>query len=72
MEKLRVIFKLNHSRGGDWQIQVFCPDREIEYVVGFKTDDEAWDWINGPKSKEWARMHGYSDAWASVDVLGAL
>jgi hypothetical protein len=39
MEKRRVVFKLNNSRGGDWQIQVFCPDRKIEYVVGFKV---AW------------------------------
>ena len=62
MGKLRVVFKLNNSRGGDWQVQLFCPNRQIEYVVGFKTDDEAWDWISGPKSKEWARVHGYSDA----------
>jgi hypothetical protein len=59
MEKLRVIFKLNHSRDGQWLIQAFCPDHKIEYVVGFKSDDEAWQWISGPQSKEWARMRGY-------------
>ena len=50
MKKSRVIFKLTNSRGGEWQIQAFCPHGKIEYVVGFKTDDEAWDWISGPKS----------------------
>jgi hypothetical protein len=58
MGKQRVVFKLNNSKGGEWQIQAFCPGREIEYVVGFKTDDEAWDWISGPKSQEWARVRG--------------
>jgi hypothetical protein len=62
MGKLRVVFKLKNPRGGDWQVQLFCPDRQIEYVVSFKPDDEAWDWISGPKFKEWARVHGYSDA----------
>ncbi len=60
--ELAVVFRLSFSKGGDWLIQAFCPDGIIEYVVGFKSDDEAWDWISGPKSKEWAGMHGYSHA----------
>ncbi len=61
MDKLRVVFKLNHSRDGQWHVQAFCPDDKIEYVLGFKSDDEAWQWISGPQSKEWARMRGYRD-----------
>jgi hypothetical protein len=61
MCKLRVVFKLNRSRDGEWQIQVFRPDQKIEYVLGFKSDDEAWDWVNGPGSKDWTRIRGYSD-----------
>jgi hypothetical protein len=60
MGKYRVIFMLKHSKGGDWQIQAFCPTGEIEHVVGFKTDVEAWDWISGPKSKEWASARGHT------------
>jgi hypothetical protein len=62
MRKSRVIFMLKNSKGGEWQIQAFCPGGVIEYIVGFKTDDEASDWINGPQSKEWANAHGHSDA----------
>jgi hypothetical protein len=62
MEKLRVVFKLCNSRGGEWQIQAFCPDGTIEYVVGLQADDDAWDWISGPKSNEWAWVRGYSAA----------
>jgi hypothetical protein len=63
MKKLRVIFSMKYSRGnGEWQVQAMCPDRVIEYITGFKSGDEAWDWISGPKSKEWAGVRGYSDA----------
>jgi hypothetical protein len=60
MGKLRVIFMLKNSKGGDWQIQAFCPHGVIEHILGFKTDEEAWDWISGPQSKEWSSARGYS------------
>ena len=37
MKKLRVVFELRNSTGGDWKIQAFS--------VGFKSDDEAGEWV---------------------------
>jgi hypothetical protein len=44
-----------------WQVVAHCPDGEIHYITGFKSDSEALDWITN-KSSAWLTQQGYGDA----------
>jgi hypothetical protein len=47
--------------GGEWQLVAAFPNGLTVNITGFKTEDEAKQWLGSPRRMEWVRAHGYSD-----------
>jgi hypothetical protein len=60
MAEPHVIFEPQQI-GDEWQIRAHCPGAVLEYVTGFKSEQDAKDWIANPAmTKRWLRKRGYS------------
>jgi hypothetical protein len=47
--------------GPEWCVKATFPDGYTEQIVGFLTEAEAIEWIEGDQSKQWLRRRGRKD-----------
>jgi hypothetical protein len=55
----KVIFEPQYIAEGEWQIRAHYPEAVIEYISGFKSEDEANGWIRSICKHTWLRERGY-------------
>ena len=60
MAKTKVTFKLNRIAEGDWQIIATYPGVEDRHIRGLKSQEEAFEWLNGTRKIDWLRSQGYA------------
>ena len=54
-----VSFKARLIPGCAWEIVAHCPKGTVDFIEGFKNEEEATTWISGGESLKWIRAQGY-------------
>ena len=54
-----VSFNARFIPGCAWEIVAHCPRGVVDFIEGFKNEEEAIAWISGGESLKWIEAHGY-------------
>ncbi|MBA2397162.1 MAG: hypothetical protein H0V72_00345 [Bradyrhizobium sp.] len=54
-----VSFRARLIPGCAWEIVAHCPKKTVDFIEGFKNEEDALAWISGSESVKWIKAQGY-------------